>query len=209
MTPQNSTDETVKKIVKKNLETFNMWAPHYDFSLFQWWMKKFHRKVFAEVNGNIKAKLLDLSCGTGELLCQFAKTKPQLQLFGVDISENMLAIAKHKVPSATFYRMDVHHMKLKDNTFDYVVSTEAFHHYPDQRKALSEMVRVCKSGGKVMVADINFFLSLLHRLFVKMEPGCVHINSRKEMMHVFEEAGLRDIRQERTFLFAVTTMGIK
>ncbi|HIH47027.1 TPA: methyltransferase domain-containing protein [Candidatus Woesearchaeota archaeon] len=209
MPAQNPTD----KIVKKNLETFNRWAPQYDFSLFQWWMKKFHRKVFAEVDKNVeakqKAKFLDLSCGTGELLYELAKTKPRLQLFGVDIAENMLALAKHKVPSAKFFQMDVHHLKLKDNTFDYVVSTEAFHHYPNQHKAVSEMVRVCKPGGKVMIADINFFSSLLHHLFVKVEPGCVYINSRKEMIRLFEEAGLKNIRQERTFLFAVTTIGMK
>lgn len=196
-------------IIKKNLETFNMWAPHYDFSLFQWWMKKFHKKIIQEVAPGVKAKFVDLSCGTGELLHELAKTKPLLSLHGVDIAENMLAVAKQKVPSAKFYQMDVHHLRLKDNLFDYVVSTEAFHHYPDQRKALSEMVRVCKPGGKVMIADINFFSSLLHRLFEKIEPGCVHINSRKEMHKLFEEAGLKDIRQERIFLFAVTTIGMK
>ncbi len=205
----NRTKHTHNELVTKNLDTFNTWAPHYDFSLFQWWMKKFHRKVLAEVDAHKKAKLLDLSCGTGELLRELAKTKPLLSLHGVDIAENMLAIAKQKVPSAKFYQMDVHHLELKDNLFDYVVSTEAFHHYPDQRKALSEMVRVCKPGGKVMIADINFFSSLLNRLFEKIEPGCVHINSRKEMWKLFEEAGLQDIHQERTFLFAVTTIGTK
>ena len=88
-----------------------------------------------------------------------------------------------------------------------VVSTEAFHHYDDQLKALQEMVRVSK--GRVIVVDINFFLRPLHGLFEKLEPGCVKINNKKEMRELFREAGLREIRQKRSFLLAVATMGMK
>jgi len=57
--------------------------------------------------------------------------------------------------------------------------------------------------------DINFFLWPIHWLFERFEPGCVKVNNKKEMKILFEQAGLREIRQERSFLFAVMTMGKK
>ena len=71
------------------------------------------------------------------------------------------------------------------------------------------MKRVVKSGKEVMVVDINFFLRPIHWLFEKLEPGCVRVNSTKEMRTLFQEAGLHNIRQQRSFLFAVLTQGMK
>ena len=92
----------------------------------------------------------------------------------------MLAVARTKLPKeATLLKADVHRLPFKDDFFDYVTSTEAFHHYHDQQKALQEMFRVTKTGGKIIIVDINFFLRHIHWLFQKIEPGCVKVNSKK------------------------------
>ncbi len=203
----------------RNISFFNRWAKSYDFWLFQFWMGGFHRPVFEEIDFTKPAKVLDISCGTGELLKSLQERDIQgnLQLYGLDIAEEMLQKAKLKLPEPPvhFSQGDVHHLKFPANTFDYVLSTEAFHHYGDQRKALQEMVRVTKkggksrAGGKVIVVDVNFFCSFIHKLFQRFEPGCVKINSRVEMKKLFEEAGLNDVSQRRAFLFAVATVGRK
>lgn len=182
-------------------------------------MKGFHRLVFWEIDFTKPAKVLDISCGTGELLKSLQERDVQgnLQVYGLDIAEEMIQKAKLKLPEphVHFSQGDVHHLKFPANTFDYVLSTEAFHHYGDQRQALREMVRVTKkggksrAGGKVIVVDVNFFCSFIHKLFQRFEPGCVKINSRKEMLVLFEQAGLKEIFQRRTFLFAVGTKGRK
>ena len=104
-------------------------------------------------------------------------------------------------------QQNVHNLKYKNNSFAYVVSTEAFHHYADQKQALKEFARIAKK--KVIVVDVNFFLSLFHRLFELIEPGCVKINSRKEMKQLFEEVGLNNIKQKRNFMFSIVTIGEK
>ncbi len=153
-------------------------------------------------------KLLDVSCGTGELLKTLAR-KPG-KWYGVDISPEMLAVARKKLPASVVLKEAlVHRLPFPDNYFEYVVSTEAFHHYDRQQKALKEMARVTKNGGKVIIVDINFFLPCLHFLFQKIEPGCVKINGRKEMQRLFEKTGLTNIQQQRSFLFAVMTVGKK
>ena len=201
------TETDPQKNMNQNRSFFNRWAKSYDSAAFQFWMRHFQEPIFKELDLKKKPKLLDISCGTGELL---KKLQGKAQLYGVDLSEEMLAIARKKLSkNTTLLKADVHELPFKDHLFDYVISTEAFHHYHDQQKALHEMFRIAKIGGKVMIVDINFFLLPIHWLFQKLEPGCVKINSRKQIKVLFEKAGLKNIRQQRSFLFAVMTIGEK
>lgn len=195
----------------KNRTFFNRWAKSYDCGLFQFWMRKFQEPIL-NLDFSPTTKLLDVSCGTGELLLELSKRKSALleNLFGVDFSEEMLTKAREKLSSRiTLQQADVHDLPFKAESFDFATSTEAFHHYYNQEKALSELVRVTKKGGKVIVVDANFFLQPIHYLFQKLEPGCVKMNSRKEMKVLFEKAGLQNIQQQRIFMFAVMTTGDK
>ncbi len=193
--------------IEKNRAFFNRWAKSYDAGLFQFWMRKFYLPILKEVMLIKKSRLLDISCGTGELL---RNMQGKAQLYGVDISEEMLNKARMKLPKeVTLLKADVHHLSFENNYFDCVVTTEAFHHYYNQQLAFHEMSRVTKKGGKVIISDINFFLKPIHWLFQKIEPGCVKINSKKEMRRLFEKTGLKNIHQSRNFLFAVMTVGEK
>ncbi len=198
-------------LLQKNRTFFNSWAPHYDWLWFRYWMKKFHFPAAREINFHRRPapRILDISCGTGELLRSLAEAGKS-KLYGVDIAEKMLEKARKKLPSEVkLQKADVHRLPFKSDTFDYVLTTEAFHHYYDQRKALQEMFRVARKGGRVIVVDINFFFKPVHFLFRKLEPGNVKINSRKEMKKLFAEAGLKVEKQSRNFLFAVMTVGVK
>ena len=196
----------------RNLTFFNAGAVFYDVWWIQFWMKKFHQPVFEEINFEKKSKIIDLSCGTGELLQEIKNkdTPHNITLKGIDLSSKMLEIARKKIPSAIILeQQNVLNLQEKKNTYDYVISTEAFHHYPDQKKAIQEMVRIAKKEAKIIIVDINFFLRPIHWLFQKIEPGCVYINSRQEMKHLFEQAELKQITQKRSFGFAVMTKGVK
>ena len=197
--------------LEENKRFFNQWSKSYDCELFQFWMKKFQKPIL-EMDFSPATKILDVSCGTGEMLLELSKNDNVVpkNLFGVDFSEQMLTTARKKLNSEIILlQADVHALPFKDNCFDYVASTEAFHHYYDQEKALSELMRVTKNGGKVIIIDVNFFLRPLHYLFQRFEPGCVKMNSRKELRIIFEKTGLKEIKQERIFLFAVMTVGEK
>ena len=116
---------------QKNRHLFDRWAKSYDNAVFQFWMKKFHAPAAAGLQLTSKTKVLDISCGTGELL---KRLQGKAQLYGVDLSEEMLAVARTKLPKeATLLKADVHRLPFKDDFFDYVTSTEAFHHYHDQQ----------------------------------------------------------------------------
>src|SRR3989344_5771319 len=194
------------KNIKQNSSFFNRGAKRYDNPLLQFWMRRFHAPTLEELRFTSATKILDISCGTGELL---KKLQGKAELYGIDISEEMLKVARKKLGQANLQTGDVHNLPFEENYFDYVITTEAFHHYYNQQKALQEMIRITKKGGKVIVADINFFLKPIHWLFETFEPGCVKVNSKKEIKRLFEEVGLRNIRQKRNFAFAMMTVGEK
>ncbi|MBI2572513.1 class I SAM-dependent methyltransferase [Candidatus Woesearchaeota archaeon] len=190
-----------------NEHFFDHGAARYDRRMIQFWMKKYYRPAIKEITA--PGSILDVSCGTGNLLQELSQRDYQ-NLQGVDYSSKMVEIAQAKLKGiATIQKADVHHLPFKDNTFDYVVSTEAFHHYHNQQKAIQELARVTKSQGKVIVCDINFSFKIIHRLFHRFEPGHVKINSKEEFKILFEKAGLTNITQTRDSLFAIKTVGVK
>ena len=196
----------------ENRVFFSRWAHRYDHRLFQFWMKRFQDPVYQEIDFTRKSSLLDISCGTGELLKELSEQNKHRRLIlkGLDLTPEMAEKARKKLSSMAKISVgDVHHLPFKSNFFEYVTSTEAFHHYADQHKALKEIARVTKPGGKVIIVDVNFFLGAIHRLFERFEPGCQKMNNRTEMKRLFEQVGLTNIQQRRSFLFAVMTIGIK
>lgn len=191
---------------EKNKQVFDKVADIYDFAPFQWWMRRFYRPIFSEVELESNKRLLDVSCGTGNMLKEMEQSS-DTELYGADLSENMIKQAEEKLENVNLQTVDVHSLPFEDDFFDYVTTTEAFHHYYNQTKAVAEMRRIVKPGGKVIVVDIEFFFNFVHRIFERLEPGCVKVNSGEEMRQLFQEQNLDIIKQERSFIFAVATVG--
>src|SRR3989344_5548503 len=196
----------INEKLQENRVFFNSWSKSYDYPLFQFWMRRFYRPLLKDIPED--HSVLDVSCGSGEFLRELSE-KTAAKLHGMDFSEKMVKLASQKLyGKVDIMRGDVHQLPYGDNTFDDVVSTEAFHHYHDQKKALQEMKRVAKKGGKVIIADINFFIRFIHRSVEHLEPGCVKINSPREMKNFFLNEGFVNITQKRSFLFSVITTGV-
>ncbi len=208
-------------VLFQNRKFFDALAAKYDHPLIRFWMKRFHTPVLRKIEHGSSAKgkgkararrrvtILDIGCGTGELLRELS-ARGEDALYGVDLSRKMLEMARRKLPrNVILQEADVRHLPFPRNTFDYVVTTETFHHYPHQKKALAEMIRVAKNNGSIIVVDIDFGAKLLHSLFAKIEKGCVRINTKEEMRKLFADARLHHITQKRSFGVTVMTIGVK
>ncbi|PZD71020.1 Demethylmenaquinone methyltransferase [Acaryochloris thomasi RCC1774] len=102
------------------------------------------------------ANVLDVGCGTGEFEQRLVKEHPDQHVVGVDLSENMLEIAQKKFSSHSnvqFQHASVLALPFPKQTFDVVVSANAFHYFDQPLAALAEVKRVLKPQGQLIILD--------------------------------------------------------
>ena len=92
--------------------------------------------------------VLDVACGTA--IASVPLSQRGMHVTGVDRSEEMLARARLRLPDATFVKGHAEALPFADNEFAGAVCAQAIHWF-DQTKALAEMLRVVKPGGRVAV----------------------------------------------------------
>lgn len=115
-------------------------------------------------NGSV----LDVACGTGDILTTITRRRPDYRsLVGVDISENMLTLARKKLgDSAKLQKMSAEELSLPEESFDAVSIGFGLRNVVNKEKALSEFFRVLKPGGVLLI--LEFFpmdSGILNRLF--------------------------------------------
>lgn len=102
-------------------------------------------------------KVLEVSFGTGYLLTRYAS---QYKSFAIDLNPDLARIAwgnlrQHNL-SAHLQVANVEHIPYPAGEFDSVLNTMAFTAYPDAERALAEITRVLKPGGRLIILDINY-----------------------------------------------------
>ncbi len=100
--------------------------------------------------------VLDVACSTGSDLIQLAARFPATRFIGVDKSENFLAVAKERAasaPNVEFLRGDAERLPLGDATVDAVRIDRSLQHVEAPAAVLKDMVRVAKSGGRIVACE--------------------------------------------------------
>ncbi len=96
-------------------------------------------------------KILDAGCARGRFASHIAKTGADV--FGVDITGTFIQAAKANVPEGTFAQGSLSALPFANNAFDAVYCVEALQHLPDTANAVSELARIIKPGGVLLVID--------------------------------------------------------
>ena len=141
------------------------WASQYDIftSLMGLGVNRPNSRMVIEL-AKIKAgdKVLDVGCGTGNLtLTAKLYTGASGSVYGIDASPEMIEVAQKKakrIGSETIFEVGlIEQLAYPDATFDIVISRLVIHHLPDnlKRTAFTEILRVLKAGGHLLVADFN------------------------------------------------------
>lgn len=142
-------------------------------------------------------RVLDAGCGTGFLLLPAARVASQV--VGVDVAPAMLAEAKRQSEAAglgnvTLREADVETLPFVDDRFDVVMTRLTLHHYANPRRALAEIYRVLRPGGRVVVCDIIASedpakADLHNRLERLRDPSHVRHYPADELTQLVAEAG--------------------
>jgi ubiquinone/menaquinone biosynthesis C-methylase UbiE len=99
-------------------------------------------------------RVLDVGCGTGVLLEALADAAPRASLVGIDVSREMLAVARQRGAGVLrWVTGDVAALPFTDGRFDAAVTSNAFHFWIDPAAALREIRRVLKPAGRLVVTD--------------------------------------------------------
>ncbi|MBK8392374.1 MAG: bifunctional demethylmenaquinone methyltransferase/2-methoxy-6-polyprenyl-1,4-benzoquinol methylase UbiE [Saprospiraceae bacterium] len=143
---------------------FDRIAPYYDFlnrlltlRIDVLWRKK----AIAMVSSPDVKDVLDVATGTGDLAIAVAKALPQSKVIGMDIAVKMLAIGDQKLEKlaltdrVTLEAGDSEAMRYEDGRFDLAMSSFGVRNFGNLKKGLSEMHRVLRPGGRIMVLEFS------------------------------------------------------
>lgn len=172
-------------------------APAYDLPVLQRWVyRPAQDEVIAVLRARGARRIVDIACGTGILADRIQRELSTEQVYGVDMSEGMLAQARARSSAVRWLTAPAEKLPFDDGALDAVVTTSAFHFF-DQPAALREFHRVLAPGGVAVVTTISPRQPLLvSRLFDhRLQPA--HNPSPSEMRTLFEGAGFTVSEQHR------------
>ncbi len=114
----------------------------------------------------LHGKVLDVACGTGDMAMELLRQG--CSVTGVDLSKEMMAIAKRKAPQAEYRLADVERLPFGDASFDAVTCAFGVRNFVHLEQGLSEMLRVLKPGGRMVILELATPDSSLIRPFYNL-----------------------------------------
>ncbi len=178
----------------------------------------FAKMYKSQTYGLLEAKegkyFLDIGCGTGDDALALAKiVAPTGKLVGLDNSERMITEAKQKADDhdlpVEFYVAEAEKLQFSDNSFDGCRCDRVFQHLPDRKQVLSEMIRVTRPGGNIVVSDPDYDSLLVDSSNKELTRRIVNFASDyvlngwsgRQLNRFFKEFGLND-----TLVFPITAI---
>lgn len=110
--------------------------------------RRWRKRAVRDLHGNV----LDVACGTGDMVQELQKRG--CLVTGVDLSEEMLTIAKSKAPTATYMIADAEHLPFENDCFDAVTCAFGVRNFVHLEQGLGEMLRVLKPGGRMVILEL-------------------------------------------------------
>lgn len=187
---------TESKVTEAARRRYNRIAPVYDLmesfierSRYSRW----RQVLWSKVEGK---DILEVGVGTGK---NFPYYPENADVTAIDFSEKMLSRAREKAQKqevkVRLFRMDVQSLEFEDNTFDSVVASFVFCSVPDPIRGLTELERVCRPGGKVVllehVLSANRILSWLMNLANPLVVRIIGANINRRTGENVANSGLK------------------
>lgn len=179
-------------------------------------------------------KIIDLATGTGDMALAIARALPEAEIYGVDISEGMLTIAREKARATNlaervcFLKGDGTNLPFDEATADALTISFGIRNFEDLLDGYREMHRVLSPGGKVYVLELSsptatvpaflfklytrYCIPILGKMFSRDKRAYTYLPESvavvpqgKEMTSLMSKAGFIDCRAS-TYTFGACTL---
>jgi SAM-dependent methyltransferase len=155
-------------------------------------------EAVVELGSLRSCRVLDVGCGPGSVLRQLARGF-DVEGVGIDASSQMIEVARREAPEIEFHVGRAERLPFGDACFDAVIARMVVHHL-DRPEAFTEMRRVLRSGGRVVVTTTDpagfetFWMGPYFPSYVDIERR--RFPDGETLRRELEDAGLRAIRFE-------------
>lgn len=154
-------------------------------------------KVLAELEHTEFNDVLDCGCGTGPMIAILSEKYPKKHYTGLDLTPEMIEKAKQKnLTNAEFVVGDCENLPFSDNSFDVVICTNSFHHYPNPQAFFDSVYRVLRKGGRLILRDYTSFgwvIWLMNHVEMPLANLCGHgdvkVYKKEEYKDMIKKAG--------------------
>lgn len=157
-----STAKETKGLILNGGWRYDLMGSFVDTVLFRGQWQQLRQKTMSMARIQPGEQVLDVGCGTGTLALEVARRVGRAgRVTGIDPSREQIAHARSKAARRNmpvdFQIGVIEHLPFPDQTFDVVLSTLMMHHLPAplKRQGLSEIARVLKPGGRLIIADFK------------------------------------------------------
>lgn len=144
-------------------------------------------------------KFLDIGCGPGTInnLGYYERFKKEFKIYGIDFLKKNISLIKKRFPQGYFSVANAEKIPFPKQTFDYVMSRHVLEHVTDLNIVVSEMSRISKKGGTLLIAVPD---QRLEKLLIKilphyLEEGHHHqrVFSKKMLVAILKKNGFKII----------------
>lgn len=175
-------------------KSFAIQAKNFETKSMNFTKQEYLEHMVSCVKPQSRDTVLEVASGTcicGRSLAPFVKNVTCL-----DMTTSMLAIGKEEsvkqgLLNMDFVEGDAEKLPFSDKSFDIVISRLAFHHFPNPKLCFSEMARVLKTGGKLVIIDMEAAEEALRstedEIEVLRDPSHMRNLSREEFTEMFRE----------------------
>ncbi|MFI3315576.1 MAG: bifunctional demethylmenaquinone methyltransferase/2-methoxy-6-polyprenyl-1,4-benzoquinol methylase UbiE [Rikenellaceae bacterium] len=182
--------------------------------------KLWRKKVVKLVQKQNPSEILDIAAGTGDLSIALAKGIKTASVIGADISENMLDIARQKCLKLAlsdrimFENGNALDLKYSDKSFDAVTVAFGVRNFENLELGLSEMLRVTRDGGKVVIIELSMPESGVVRwfyklYFMKILPTIGRLTSKSQFAYTYLPMSVAGFVCGNDFLSLMDKVGYK
>jgi ubiquinone/menaquinone biosynthesis C-methylase UbiE len=161
--------------------------------------RRVYRQLAAKSGVRAGDRVLDVGCGTGYFTRIMAQAVgPDGRAQGVDPSQDALARSRQLTRSTncTFAQGQAENLDIPTGSIDVVVTTMMIHHLPEQTRpqAITEMLRVLRPGGQVLLADFRPPTNpLLRRLIHPLVSPAMQHNPVNRLESILRDAGFKPV----------------